>query len=201
MKAGAMDYADQASLDTLWDEIRALTANIRLHHIHEDRFIHPLLSSRVPGGDRKLQRQHEEVDRQLEDLLAHLDGIRSRDAAFEKSRQLGLEFYLALNRFIALFLEHIDEEEEHIQPTLWNLCTTEELVTAWRTIMASKTREEAMEDLGMIFSAANLEEITGLLTKFKAVAPPAAFQEVCKSAEHILSAPDWSTVVSRIGIE
>ncbi len=160
-----MDFTDQASLDAFHGELKSMVAGIRLHHHNmEEKFIHPLLSARVPGGAERLDRQHRHIDHLLDNLLIHFEAMRTTAADFEKRRELGMEFYLAFNRFISFFLIHIDQEEEQIQPALWNLCTVEELETAWRAIIAGQTPEEAAENLGMILSSANLDELTNLLT-------------------------------------
>jgi hypothetical protein len=86
-------------------------------------------------------------------------------------------------------------------PALWNLCTAEEVDTAWGTLIASQKPDEAMENLGMIFSAANLDKITGMFTKIKAGAPPPVFQNVSKLAESMLDAHDWAALKAKVGVK
>jgi hypothetical protein len=200
VKAGKHDYTDQASLDTFHSELESMVAGIRLHHHNmEEKFIHPLLSARVPGGAEGLDRQHRHVDHLLDNLLMHFEGIRSKTADFEKRQVMGLEFYLAFNRFVSFFFVHIDQEEERIQPTLWNLCTIEELETAWRAIIISQTPEESVENLGMILSSANMDELTHLLTFARTSLPPDRFKLGLEFAQSVLDPHDWSILRPRVG--
>jgi hemerythrin-like domain-containing protein len=201
MKAGTTDWSDEASFNAFCDEFVSLVANIRHHHALEGKFYHPLLAARVPGGAEKLDEEHHIVDHQLDNLVAHLDGMKGQSAGFEKRRESGLEFYLAFNRFIAFFINHIDDEEEHVQRTLWDLCTGEELATAQTTLIASQAAEQVVENLEMMVAASNLDDLTDLYTGIKASVPPQIFENVaCKLAERILSADDWSKLKSRLGI-
>jgi hemerythrin-like domain-containing protein len=201
VKAGKLNFNDKALLDAFHGELKSMVAGIRLHHHGmEEKYIHPILSAKVPGGTERLDVQHRVVDRMLDNLLAHFDGMRANKADFRKRRELGLEFYLAFNRFIAFFLRHIDEEEERIQPTLWNLCTFEELETAWRGIIASQSPQEATENLGMILSSADLDELANLLTFAKTSLPTEQFQLGSAYAKSILDPHDWSTLKDRLGV-
>jgi hemerythrin-like domain-containing protein len=201
IKAGRQDYTDQASLDSFYSELQSVVAGIRLHHHSmEERFIHPLLSARVPGGVERLDRQHRHVDHLLDNLLLHFDAMRSQAAGFEKRRELGLEFYLAFNRFISFFLIHIDQEEEQIQPALWNLCTGEELETAWRAILSNQTPQEAIENLGMILSSVDVDEMGNLLAFAKASLPAEQFKLGSEYAQSVLDPDDWSTLRDRLGV-
>ena len=201
MKAGRIDYTDQETVRGFRDEFISVVANIRHHHTLEEKFYHPLLSERVPGGDEKLLEDHHMVDHMLDNLVTHLEGIISKSADFKKHGELGQEFYMAFNRFVAFFMTHIDEEEEHIQPTLWDLCTFEELDTAEMTLIASQKPEEARENLEMILTSANLHDLADLLGRAKADVPPEMVQAVFQLAESILDARDWAALKSRIGIK
>ena len=200
-KAGKTDYTDQVSLGTLYSGLQSIVAGIRLHHHSmEEQFIHPLLSARMPGGVERLDKQHRHVDHLLDNLLLHVDAMRNQAAGFEKRRELGLEFYLAFNRLISFFLIHIDQEEEQIQPALWNLCTAEELEAAWRAILNNQTPQEAMENLGMILSSADVDEVGNLLAFAQASLPPERFDLGSKYARSVLNDHDWSMLKDRLGV-
>lgn len=171
---------------------------MRLHHDWEERAVHPLLADEVPGCAEHLEEEHRVLQHRFDSLIAHLDKMRKQTGA-EKQRALGLEFYLALNRFIAFFLPHLDEEEERVQPALWDLSTTEELIDVAKTAI-SVTSEQAKANLVMMVAAVNIEELTSLFTYLKEGMPAAAFQSAVNFAERILNAQDWETLKSRMGI-
>jgi hemerythrin-like domain-containing protein len=199
--AGKMNFSNEASLDSLHNELDSLFAYVRLHHSLEDKFIHPLLSERVPGGAEKLEEEHRKVEHLMENLTAHFNNIRSKSEDFPKGRELGIEFYLSFIRFVTFFLAHLDEEEEHIQRALWDLCMAEELGATVGKMIASQTPEQSMQTLEMILSSASLDEIYDIYLMAKGGMPPQAFQSAVKFAQNILYADDWIVLKSRLGAE
>jgi hemerythrin-like domain-containing protein len=199
MQAGVIDLADQASLDRLYDELSFFREHMKLHASLEEKFIHPLLSERVPGGARKLEEDHRKIDQQFDDIVTQFDAIRAKSIDFEKRSELVLEFYRAWNRFISLYFAHINDEEENVQPTLWKLCTNEELANTFRTILTSQKPDELKYNLEMMLPAMNLYERAEILNAGRASAPPEMFQAVLKLAERVLSPNDWTALKSKLG--
>jgi len=58
LKTGVLDYSDKVALVTFSDELNAICTEFSLHASLEEKFIHPLLSNRVPGGAKKLELAH-----------------------------------------------------------------------------------------------------------------------------------------------
>lgn len=100
MQAGTTDYADQNALDRLYDELNSFREHMRLHADAEEKYIHPMLSERVPGGARKLEEDHRIINQRFDDLVTHLDRTRAQSADLKRRRELILEFYRAWNRFL-----------------------------------------------------------------------------------------------------
>ena len=199
MRAGTLDYTDKAALEALYEEVVAVGTQMLIHHDWEEHAIHPLLADEVPGGAEQLEDAHRVAHHRFDNLKAHIAKIRVQ-ATVEKQRALGLEFYLALNRFIVFFLEHLNEEEEHIQPVLWDLSTTKELIAAAQTPF-NEPPEQVKANLVMVIAAANMDEITTLFTSLKENVPRTAFQNALDLAERILSARDWETLKSLVGTD
>ena len=201
MQAGFIDYTDQAFLDRLYDELSLFREHMKLHASHEERFIHPFLSERVPGGARKLEEDHRKIDQQFDDVVAQFDAIRAKSVDFEKRSELVLEFYRAWNRFISFYFAHINDEEENVQPSLWKLCTNEEVVNTLKAIIASQKPDELKYNLEIMLPAMNLCERAEILNAGRASAPPEVFQLVLKLAERVLSPNDWTALKSKLGIK
>ncbi len=201
MKAGAMDYNDKASLDGTYNELIAFQEHMRLHASLEEKFIHPVLSERVPGGARILEEEHQLMHQQLAEIVAQFDGIRSKANESGMRSELVLEFYRAWNRFISFYLGHINREEEDVQPTLWKICTDKELAETLKAILAGQTPEEAKYSLQMMLPAMNLYERAELLNAAKMSMPPPAFQGVLRLIELALNPDDWKTLKTKVGID
>ena len=197
---GTIDYADRNAMDKLQKKLESFGEDMRLHAALEEKFIHPLLSERIPGGSSKLNEDHRSMLRQLDDLLADFVGMRTKFSDFEKQQEIVLEFYRAWNRFMAFYFTHIDYEEEIIQPSLWKLCTTEELAEAFKLILADQTPEQLMSSLEMMFPAMNLSERVALFNAGRANLPPQASEAFLKLAERVLSPSDWAAFEAKLKI-
>ncbi len=184
--------------DAFYDELSAMMTNLRLHVAHEEETIHPMLAGCMPGGAERLEDEHRTGKHLIENLSAHFKGIQAKSSEFTRHEVFGLEFYLALNRFIVFFLRHINEEEEYAQVALWRYYTDDELNAAWATILASQSPEESIDNMGMMLPALNIDELTTLFAVARR-APPDVQQTFRTLAERLLSPEMRSVLKSRIG--
>lgn len=201
IEAGKMNFGDRFPLNIYYDEFKLMYDLIESHRDHEEKYIHPLLNERVPGGSDELDEDHQHITHLLDNLLHHLNGIKEKSIDFEKRIELGQEFYLAFNRFISFFIDHINKEEEEIMPLLKRLCTNDELLNSLYKILASQTPQEAKENLTMIFKASNVDDLTQLFNAAKKGAPIEMLQNALKLAEGILDTNNWAVIKSRFSID
>ena len=199
-QAGNIDYADQIALDGLYDELNAFRDHMRLHADAEEKYIHPMLNERVPGGARKLEEDHRIINQRFDDLVSHFDGTRAQTADLKKRRELILEFYRAWNRFLSFYFVHINEEEEQVTPLLWKLCTNEELAATFKTIMASQKPDELRDSFAMMLPAMNLYERAEIINAARPGVPAEMFQAVLKLAKKVLKPDEWAALKPKIGI-
>lgn len=201
VNAGKIDHTDQDALNAFYEDFSSLVASIRSHHTMEEKFYHPLLAGRVPGGAEQLEEEHQTVEHLMNNLVAHLERIKGKSTKFEKRKELCREFYLAFNRFIAFFLNHINDEEEHYEPTLRNLCTIEELDNAEISLVGSQKPEEGLENWQMMVSGANAEELANVVVRARIALPPEVIQAGLQLAEGALSARDFTILKAKAGIK
>lgn len=69
--AGTLNINDQNALNALEGELVSFREHMFLHAGLE-KFIHPLLSERVPGGANKLNEDHRIMHKQFDDLVSML---------------------------------------------------------------------------------------------------------------------------------
>jgi hypothetical protein len=198
VQAGTIDYADQNALDRLYDELNSFRDHMRLHADAEEKYIHPMLSERVPGGARKLEEDHRIINQRFNDLVTHFDGTRAQPADIKKRRELILEFYRAWNRFLSYYFLHINKEEEQVTPLLWKLCKNEELAATFKTIMASQKPDELRDSFAMMLPAMNLYERVEMIGAGRGSMPPEAFQGFLKLTERLLSPEEWTALKSKL---
>jgi hemerythrin-like domain-containing protein len=189
--AGALNINDQNAVTALEEELSMFRENMYLHARLEEKFVHPLLSARIPGGADKLNEDHKIMHKQLDELVACFAEAKNKPADFEKRDELSLEFYRAWARFTAFYLNHIDYEEEHVMPSLWKLCTNDELAETFKKILADPTPKESMDNLMLMLPAMNPSERFMIFNAGRATLPPEAFQAALKIAEQVLTAENF----------
>jgi hemerythrin-like domain-containing protein len=189
--AGTLEINNQESLTSLENEIISFREHMFLHASHEEKFVHPMLSEKVPGGANKLNGDHRIMHQQFDEIVACLEELKKKPTDFEKLQDLAQEFYLAWSRFTSFYLSHIDYEEEYAMPTLRKLCTYDELSGARGKILGSQEPKSMMYSLEMILPALSPTERFLVLSQGLKTAPPEAFQSAIRIAEHVLSPEDW----------
>lgn len=197
-QAGTLDVNDVNAVDDLVSSFEELKGEFKGHAALEEQYIHPLLYDRIPEGARELEEDHKVQHQKLEDLGDHLSRLRHRPEEFERRRELALEFYRGFNRFIALYLVHINKEEEIIQPALWILCTDAELGTAFGSIVKAMKPDEFMLNLSIMFPAMNIDERIVLFNGIKRSVPPEILKKVSDLAKNVLQPKDWEDLAKRV---
>jgi len=200
VEAGKLDITDRQKVGNFKADFSALVHNIIRHHELEGQFIHPLLTDKVPGGAEKLEEEHRVAAHMMDNLVKYLDEIIAQLSDYSNIKELGLEFYLAYNRFMIYFMAHLNEEEQHIQRTLWHLCKPEEVAAAVGKLQANQEPELAMENIEMIITSVSLFELTEILRQSMPNAPPEAFKRVLTMAERDLGAQEYTKLLSNIGV-
>jgi len=199
--AGTLDINNQEALTSLENEIISFREHMFLHASHEEKFIHPLLSEKVPGGANKLNEDHSIMHQQFDAIIACFEEMKNKPTDFEKLQDLAQEFYLAWNRFTSFYLSHIDYEEEHAMPTLRKLCTYDELSEARGKILGGQDPKSMMYSLEMILPALSPNERFLVLSQGLKNVPPEASQGALKIAEHVLSPEDWLSLKKTLKLE
>ncbi len=199
--AGTLDLGNQEALTSLENDIVAFREHMFLHASHEERFIHPLLSERIPGGANKLNEDHKDMHRQFDEIVGCFGEMKKKPLDFEKLQEVAQELYLAWNRFMAFYLTHINYEEEHAMPELRKLCTYDELASVRGKILGGQDPKSMMYSLAMILPALSPTERFIVLSQGLKTAPPEMFQGALKIAEHVLSSEDWLSLKRMLKLE
>ena len=192
--AGTLNINDQNKLNSLEVALVSFRDHMYKHASLEEKFIHPLLAERVPGGADRLEEDHRVMHKQFENLVACFGELKKKLTDFEQRDELSLEFYRAWSRFISFYLDHIDFEEDHVMPLLWKLCTNDELAGRFRQIVTDLTPNQLMYNLEIILPALNPAERFMTLKMGQTTMPTEAFQAVLNVAERVLSPEDLASL-------
>jgi hypothetical protein len=99
-----------------------------------------------------------------------------------------------------MYLDHIGYEEEQILPLMWNLSTTQEIISSLSGFQAAQqpSPEELKQGMEMMAAAASIDDLTQILTMVKTVAPPQVAQLWLSTAEKYLSPEAMAKLKARI---
>jgi hypothetical protein len=186
------NFIDAASVKLLADRTNAMIAKLKKHSWHEDTYAHPILGAKIPSSRAKLEREHDEHNKELENLGA-LNAMLTTPMSDDKLQRVGLEFYRALNRFIAHYLHHLDEEEYGMQ-NLWELCEPAELFAIMFAFAAHEepdflpillnqaeqqlSQKEMMRIHQIIFERLGADKFEHTLSQAATISPAQAIDEI-----------------------
>jgi hypothetical protein len=85
-------------------------------------------------------------------------------------------------------------------PTLWKLCTVEELAEIPKLMIINQTHEELVEDFKMMLPNANLKEQVEILGSVRAALSPEEYQGFLKLAEPLLRPKNWADLKTKLGL-
>lgn len=195
---GRLDFSDIGQVEKLQKEVKAFYDHLIEHVDNEEKMIHPILNERVPGCPRVISAEHKVIHKDLEDILAGLEALKTMPNRHEAHQNIAYEIYLALNRFISVYLRHIDTEEEILQKALLSVCSAEELGTIFRSIITSQGPQSMMVSLRIMALGLNDDELTILLNGAKSMMPTEAFNGASSYMASLLEPERWSRIAPRI---
>ncbi len=197
LQAGKTDWADERALGELAEAVAHLLHLLHLHVRNEEEYVHPLLAERVPGGQKGLEAEHRQQEEILDDLEAFF--VRSRSAPANQRAALGLEFYRALNRFVARYLPHLEEEECRVMAALNDVCSPEEILARYLALVRSQPEEDLLDSINLMFPAMTTQEIAEVVAGGQAWMSPALMAKASQRAEQALGPARWQEVLARVG--
>jgi hemerythrin-like domain-containing protein len=203
MEAGKVDYTNPTNLANIKMQLASINRGIRSHAEWEEKGLHPLLIKKMPRVTEKIEDEHVKIHHYLDILMKYFDDVTALPADYAKRGQLVQQFYLAFNRFILMYLDHIGYEEEQILPALWNLTLNQEflaVISAGAQAAAKVSPEEMQKGIEQMLASLSLDDLTSLLSAIKAGAPPQAIQMWLAIAEKNLSPETLSKLKARTGV-
>jgi hemerythrin len=190
--AGSTDYADAAELGRLraqFDELAELTEQ---HMRHEEQFLHGALRDRGSPVYITLEEEHAEH----RSLLANLNQRLAIIARATAPEARGREFTLALSRFVADSLEHMDHEESNAQAIFEQLFTPQELTELHDNLVASIPPHELAAFLKIILPGMHHKDRVAFLSGPRQGMPRPLFDGLLRGSVAYLSAEERQRLLS-----
>jgi Hemerythrin HHE cation binding domain len=163
--AGATDAQDGEGLARLTDKARDVFRFVEHHAFNEDRFLLPRMESKGMAEAQAMHQDHAALEATLRDLVAMAGGLAQNPIHLRR-------FYLDLNRFIAQYVLHLDEEETYMLPLIHAHFTDAELAEFGREAVAATAPQDQAMMLAFMFPAMTQSEVNGFFENLRGKAPP-----------------------------
>lgn len=138
---GAADLTCENQLQVLIDQYQTLKKYLDGHAEHENVYFHPFISQYIPETTQHLDQAHEFLYKQVADIEVFLAKIFSAKD-IDQRLNLGYALYLTVNQFIAGYLQHLQQEEGEVMPSLWQKCDDETLMEPLQKFINNMTQED-----------------------------------------------------------
>jgi Hemerythrin HHE cation binding domain len=185
-RLGRVDTEDDDELAATLAQTDDLLEACRAHVAKENKFVHPAIEARRPGGSERIADEHE----------AHLEAIAALQAQVTALRALpgpgaAARLYAHLARFVAENLEHMHAEETRHNAALWAAYNDDELMAIHERILASIEPAEMASVLRWMVPALTPAERAAMLGGMQQQLPPEAMRGVLDIVRPHLSDPAW----------
>jgi hypothetical protein len=138
-----------------------------------------------------------ELKKQLSQLEINYEHIQMLAPHYEKTQAQGQAFYRLLNRFIAHYLIHIDEEEQ-LMPNIWEVAVEAELKSVMIAFHTQNGVEHGQEWLTANLPTMSHDEQHLLFRTTQLIAPSPVFNAVCQLTEKMVGAERWQQIADQL---
>lgn len=171
---GTTEFTKPGSVKILEATLQELAELTELHMRHEEQYLHVALRERGSPVYLTLEEEHAEHRTKLRGLQRQLQALAKGQAPPARRR----DFTLALSRFVADDLSHMDHEESNTQTIFEQLFSVKELVALHERVVAAIPAQECMGFLKIILPGMHHEDRVAFLRGPRAGMPAQAFQHL-----------------------
>lgn len=194
--AGTTDYADPAELSRLAAQFQELGTLTEQHMRHEERFLHGALRERGSPVYLTLEEEHAEHRAVIAALTQRLLTLGSGRVSPEVIPARGRELTLALSRFVAESLEHMDHEESNAQAIFEDLFTPDELLALQQELVAAIPPHELAAFLKILLPGMHHNDRIAFLAGPRSGMPRSVFDGMLRGSLAYLSTPERERLLS-----
>lgn len=153
-----VDFTNPKELMEVKTRLQATFSLMEGHAKHEDESIHPLLKARGSKLIERIEQEHRDhqfLHTKLDNILTQIETSKDKNEQID----LGYKFYLGFRHFVAINLDHINEEENTLMPEIQRLYSDEEIKMAVDfPIYAMMTPDDLHEMISLLFPTMNIDD-------------------------------------------
>lgn len=194
-----VDFTNSKELIELKTRLHEIFSLMEGHAKHEDESIHPLLKRQgskviehIEQGHKEQQLLHAKFDKMLTQIEISKDKNEQID--------LGYKFYLAYRNYLAINLNHINEEENILMPEIQRLYSDEEIKMAVDfPVYAMMTANDIHEMVSVLFPTMNIDDKEAFLRDIQE-SQPKKFIELWERIAAEIDISEKNKLIKTLGI-
>lgn len=152
VRIGRTDFSNENEVNAVLNDLKDMIAHLRKHSHSEETFVHPLFKE-IGDLISIIDEEHDDLEIEL---------LKIENVIQEKRWD---DLYPELNRFIASYLMHQDEEETLQKKILWKHFENDRLSAVMTNFKNSLTPEQEMDNLKFIIPTLTCNEIIKMFHK------------------------------------
>ena len=192
------DFADELEAAGAAADLELALHLMRDHHTTEEVYFYPKLQPLEEQLVAAMLEQHGNVERLLDIADTARGQVRASDT--EARIQAGVDLNCRFNELVALYFEHLAEEEAKVLPATWRHFDDAQLMAIQGTIIAEMDPDLLFQWLGWMFKGLNRVELVGMLRGAKAGMPPEALEAVRGLGAATMEPAAWQAVREQAGL-
>ena len=192
------DFADGLEAAGAAADLELALHLMRDHHQTEEAYFYPKLQPLEEELVAMMLEQHGNVV----GLLDVADDARRqmRAADGETRIQAGANANSRFNELVALYFEHLAQEEALVLPATWRHFDDAQLMAIQGAIIAEMDPDDLFQWLGWMFKGLNRVELVGMLRGAKVGMPPEALEAVRGLGAANMEPAAWAVVREQAGL-
>lgn len=169
------------------------------HSGHEDESIFPQIAQFESKAVEEVIQEHVEVTKRIVEISRVADELVQLKENGERL-EAGNKLNRMVNGLIAYYLAHLSKEEEIILPLTWKYLTDDQLRAIRTKIQMVTPPEKFAQWMRWMLPSLGVNELTGMFSGLKKVAPPQMLEKMVKLAEQNLDQDTWKKLRERANL-
>ncbi|WED41971.1 hemerythrin domain-containing protein [Legionella cardiaca] len=181
---GRTDFNNQAQSSQVKIALGAMITHLHKHSQTEESFIHPLYGI--------FKDTVEMIESEHAILESHIEILNKAIA----NEQLTNNVYEEFNKFLIVYLQHIENEENYQKTILWKYYNDEELMKVMQRYQQSLSDAQIMDNLRFMLPSLSRMEAISMLQNMKKSLPGFLYNRASRLIENEFMKENWDMPIS-----
>ena len=189
------NFADSEESEETLQRIESVLLLFEHHGHHEDHFLFPNIGPTDSTIVKELEKEHVKDHELSSGLQNAVNEYRKAGNKVDRAI-IGKNLLMLFNEFVAFNLQHMNKEEQHINPILWKNYTDEEIRAIDKKLVANVDPSILMKSGEWLMKGQNYLELFYWTNDLKHNAPPPVYEAVTNLGKHVYK-EKWEVMMEK----